>query len=70
MWNLKGKRVKGIYIGMIEVTGVVEETYANYGRGVTHHVILDEGFSVFDGRISRPKGDVVLIDANDVEVLK
>lgn len=68
MWNLKGKKVKGIYVGMIEVTGVVEETYANYGRGVTHHVILDEGFSY--GRISRPKGDVVLIDANDVEVLK
>ena len=69
MRNLKGKRVKGIYIGMIEVTGVVEDSYSSYGCGVTHHVILDEGFTVFDGAVSRPKGDVVLIEHKDIEVL-
>ena len=67
MWDLTGKKVKGIYLG-VEVTGIVEATYVNYGTAVTHHVILDNDY--LNGNVERLKGDVVFIDSNDVEVLE
>ena len=65
MWDLTGKKVKGLYLG-VEVLGIVENTFVNYGTAVTHHVILNDAYVSNCGSVERPKGDVVFIDSQDI----
>lgn len=60
-WVLEGKRVTGTYHGAT-VTGVVTHSRVDYGGSVKHHVVVDEGFSTFGGRISREAGETVILD--------
>ncbi len=66
MWNYEGERVKGIYLDDVPVSGLVKKSRVKYGGTVSHHVVLDEGFSIMDGRINRQKGEVVILDHNQV----
>lgn len=46
MWNLKGKRVQGLYLGEFPVTGICTETRITEGGHVMHFVMVDEGTSI------------------------
>jgi hypothetical protein len=45
-WNLEGKRVNGLYMGMFPYTGLVTESRVKYGGQVQHTVVVDEPFRV------------------------
>lgn len=66
MWNYEGERIEGFYLGAVKVSGLVEKSRVKYGGTVSHHIILDEEFSIMDGRINRKKGEVVILDHNQV----
>jgi hypothetical protein len=46
-WNLEGKRINGLYMGLFPYTGLVENSRVKYGGTVQHTVIVDEPFKVF-----------------------
>ena len=46
-WNLEGKRINGIYLGLWPYTGKVIESRVKYGGEVQHTVIVDEPFKVY-----------------------
>ena len=46
-WNLEGKRINGLYMGLFPYTGLVEESRVKYGGAVQHTVIVDEPFKVY-----------------------
>lgn len=62
MWNLEGMRVKGTYLGDIQVAGKVTHSRVCYGGGVSHHIQIDEGFTAAKGRIVRQAGEVIIVD--------
>lgn len=45
-WNLEGKRINGLYMGLFPYTGLVEESRVKYGGAVQHTVLVDEPFKV------------------------
>lgn len=63
-WNLEGLAVEAIYLGDIPVAGNVTLSRVKYGGGVSHHIELFN--SIKDGPISRPAGDVVIVDHESV----
>jgi hypothetical protein len=46
-WNLEGKRINGLYMGLWPYSGVVENSRVKYGGDVQHTVLVDEPFKVF-----------------------
>jgi hypothetical protein len=46
-WNLEGKRINGLYMGLFPYTGLVEESRVKYGGAVQHTVLVDEPFKVY-----------------------
>lgn len=46
-WNLEGKRINGIYLGLWPYTGTVVESRVKYGGAVQHTVKVDEPFKVY-----------------------
>ena len=62
MWNLEGMQVWGTYLHLVEVSGRVTLSRVAYGGGVEHHVKIDEGFTAVNGRLTRPAGDVIIIE--------
>jgi len=46
-WNLEGKRIVGIYLGLWPFKGTVVESRVKYGGAVQHTVQVDEPFKVF-----------------------
>ena len=46
-WNLEGKRINGLYMGLFPYTGLVEESRVKYGGKVQHTVQVDEPFKVY-----------------------
>lgn len=46
-WNLEGKRINGIYLGLFPYTGTVTESRVKYGGEVQHTVRVDEPFKVY-----------------------
>lgn len=46
-WNLEGKRINGIYLGLFVYSGLVLESRVKYGGRVQHTVLLDEPFKVY-----------------------
>ena len=62
MWNLEGMRVKGTYLGDIQVAGKVTLSRVCYGGGVSHHIKLDEAFDAGYGNIRRAAGEVIIVD--------
>lgn len=62
-WNLEGLAVEANYLD-IPVVGKVTLSRVKYGGGISHHVELFN--SIKDGPISRPAGDVVIVDHESV----
>ena len=60
-WNLEGKRVNGLYMGLFPYAGLIEESRVKYGGTVQHTVVVDEPFKVF-GEIRQR----LLVDTNEV----
>lgn len=46
-WNLEGKQVNGLYMGLFPYSGLVTESRVKYGGKVQHTVIVDEPFKVY-----------------------
>ena len=46
-WNLEGKRINGLYMGMMAVQGTVTLSRVKYGGEVAHHMTLDEPITVY-----------------------
>ena len=46
-WNLEGRRINGVYLGLWPFTGTVEESRVKYGGQVQHTVRVDEPFKVY-----------------------
>ena len=46
-WNIEGKYVTGIYLGLFPVAGTVTESRVKYGGDVCHTVSLKEPIKVF-----------------------
>lgn len=46
-WNLEGKRINGMYIGLFPYSGLVVESRVKYGGKVQHTVMLDKPFKVY-----------------------
>ena len=46
-WNLEGKRINGVYLGLFPYSGSVVESRVKYGGSVQHTVVVDEPFKVY-----------------------
>lgn len=46
-WNLEGKRINGLYMGLFPYSGLVTESRVKYGGSVQHTVKVDEPFKVY-----------------------
>lgn len=46
-WNLEGKRINGLYMGLWPYTGTVESSRVKYGGRVQHTVVVDEPFKAY-----------------------
>ena len=46
-WNLEGKRINGLYMGLFPYSGLVESSRVKYGGQVQHTVLVDEPFKVY-----------------------
>ena len=46
-WNLEGKRINGMYLGLWPYSGLVLESRVKYGGKVQHTVQVDEPFKVY-----------------------
>lgn len=46
-WDLEGKRVIGLYMGLFPYSGLVENSRVKYGGEVQHTVVVDEPFKVY-----------------------
>ena len=68
-WNLEGKRVCANYHGAT-VIGVVHHSRVALGGTVKHYVTIDEGFSTLNGRISREKGENVIIGGVHTHIIE
>jgi len=62
-WNLEGKRINGIYLGLFPFKGMVMESRVKYGGHVQHTVALDETIKVF-GEVR----EYILVDTGTGEI--
>lgn len=46
-WDLTGKRINGLYMGLFPYTGTVESSRVKYGGEAQHTVQVDEPFKVY-----------------------
>lgn len=46
-WNLEGKQINGLYMGLFPYAGKVVESRVKYGGAVQHTVVVDEPFKVY-----------------------
>ena len=46
-WNLEGKQINGLYMGLFPYVGKVVESRVKYGGAVQHTVVVDEPFKVY-----------------------
>lgn len=61
MWNLKGKRVQGLYLGEFPVTGVCTESRVTSGGYVMHFVMIDEGTSIpLTTWVANPQREIIM----------
>lgn len=60
-WNLEGKRINGLYMGLFPYSGLVTESRVKYGGDVQHTVKVDEPFKVYGAM-----RDVVLVSGSEV----
>jgi hypothetical protein len=60
-WNLEGKRINGLYMGLFPYSGLVESSRVKYGGAVQHTVVVDEPFKVYGAIRQR-----LLVDTNEV----
>lgn len=66
-WNLQGEKIIGTYLdGLVTISGLVELSRVCYGGSIEHHVKIDEGFSVLDGKIRRDAGESLIISHKNV----
>lgn len=46
-WDLTGKRINSMYLGLFPYSGTVESSRVKYGGKVQHTVKVDEPFKVY-----------------------
>jgi hypothetical protein len=46
-WDLEGKRINGLYMGVFPYSGTVESSRVKFGGDVQHAVVVDEPFKVY-----------------------
>ena len=46
-WNLEGKRINGMYMGLFPYCGRVIESRVKYGGTVSHTVVIEEPIVAF-----------------------
>ena len=64
MYDLTGKKVTGTYLD-VEVAGVVKATHVNYGKDISHHIVLNKDVD-FGFGVSRTAGEIVIVSNNDL----
>jgi hypothetical protein len=47
-WDLEGKRISGLYMGLFPYSGVVESSRVKYGGAVQHTVVVDKPIYVYN----------------------
>jgi hypothetical protein len=47
-WDLEGKRISGLYMGLFPYSGVVESSRVKYGGAVQHTVVVDKPINVYN----------------------
>jgi hypothetical protein len=62
-WDLAGKRINGIYMGLFPYSGLVEGSRVKYGGKVQHTVVVDEPFKVY-GQVR----DRILVESGTGEI--
>lgn len=62
-WDLTGKRINGIYMGLFPYSGLVEDSRVKYGGKVQHTVVVDEPFKVY-GQVR----DRILVESGTGEI--
>lgn len=62
-WDLTGKRINGIYMGLFPYSGLVEDSRVKYGGKVQHTVVVDEPFKVY-GQVR----DRILVESGSGEI--
>ena len=60
-WNLEGKRVNGIYLGLWPFRGIVTNSRVKYGGGVQHTIKVAEPFRAY-GELR----ETILVDAGEL----
>jgi hypothetical protein len=59
-WDLTGKRIVGIYMGLFPYSGRVESSRVKYGGAVQHTVVLDASIRVYQQERTR-----ILVEPNE-----
>jgi hypothetical protein len=62
-WYREGQRVKALYLQVVPITGVVQESRVAYGGRVKHTVVLDNPINVFGA-----ERDCVILDESELEL--
>jgi hypothetical protein len=60
-WDLTGKRILGIYMGLFPYSGRVESSRVKYGGAVQHTVVLDASIRVYQQERTR-----ILVETKEV----
>lgn len=60
-WDLSGKRINGLYMGLFPYSGLVTESRVKLGGSIQHAVKLDEPFKVYGAMRER-----ILVGSNEV----
>ena len=60
-WNLEGKRVNALYLGLFPYSGLVLSSRVKYGGAVQHKVRVDVPFKVY-GEVR----ETVLVDSVEI----
>ena len=61
-WNLENKRVTGLYIGSIPVSGIVILSRVKYGYRIAHYIKLDKPVTVHGSTY-----DHVVVDHDNIQ---
>ena len=71
-WDLTGKRINGLYLGLWPYTGTVESSRVKLGGDVQHTVVVDEPFKAFGELRERILVSITevnrILDQRDAEV--
>ena len=62
-WNLEGRRINGLYMGLFPFTGTVESSRVKYGGQIQHTILVDQPF-----KVNGWTRDRILVDSGSGEI--